>query len=263
MPRAGRTRRRTPDAPAAWQPTWSDEFDQADGSAPSPARWVYDVGGGGWGNNELQSYTDRRDNSFIRGGALVIKAVRENVQGADGIAREYTSARLKTLGTFAQAYGRFEARIRIPRGQGIWPAFWMLGDNIGTARVARVRRDRHHGEHRPRADHRPRHAARPRLLGRAGPRRASFTHPAGGRSPTTSTSSPSSGSRASIRWYVDGTLYATRNASDLPGGTRWVFDHGFFILLNVAVGGNWPGNPDDDDILPQEMVVDWVRVFRR
>ena len=232
--------------PASWQPTWNDEFNQPDGSAPSPAKWVYDVGGGGWGNNELESYTDRRENSFIRNGALVIKAAREQFRGADGVPRNYTSARLKTLGTFAQTYGRFEARIRIPRGQGIWPAFWMLGENIGTAGwpacgeidiMENIGRE-------PNIVHGTLHG--PGYSGGQGRPHRSRTRP-DDRSPTTSTSSPSSGSRRRIRWYVDGNLYATRNASDLPGGARWVFDHGFFILLNVAVGGNWPGNPDAHD----------------
>ena len=247
---------------ASWQPTWSDEFDQADGSAPSTARWVYDVGGNGWGNNELQSYTDRRDNSFIRGGALVIKAVRENVTGADSIAREYTSARLKTLGTFEQAYGRFEARIRIPRGQGIWPAFWMLGNNVGPAGwpacgeidiMENVGRE-------PTVVHGTLHG--PGYSGGQG-LTASFTNPAERPFADDFHVFAIEWERSSIRWYVDGALYATRNASDLPGGTRWVYDHGFFILLNVAVGGNWPGNPDATTSWPQEMVVDWVRVFRR
>ena len=127
----GADRPASPDA--SWQLTWSDEFDGADGSAPAAARWVCDTGGGGWGNNELQTYTDRRENSVIRGGTLVITAVKERFAGADGITRDYTSARLKTSGTFAQACGRFEGRMKLPRGQGIWPAFWMLGDNLASA----------------------------------------------------------------------------------------------------------------------------------
>src|SRR5262249_21216572 len=110
---------------------WSDEFDGPAGSAPDQTKWNYDTGGGGWGNNELETYTSRTPNAFLDGeGQLVIKAVKETFTGADGIRRDYTSARLLTRGKFTQRYGRFEARIKLPFGQGIWPAFWMLGANI-------------------------------------------------------------------------------------------------------------------------------------
>jgi beta-glucanase (GH16 family) len=109
---------------------WSDEFDGSNGSAPDPKKWTYDLGGAGWGNNELETYTKRRENAHIENGNLVITARKEHYEGTDHIAREYTSARLKTQGLFTQAFGRFEARIKIPQGQGIWPAFWMLGNNI-------------------------------------------------------------------------------------------------------------------------------------
>src|SRR5712671_4155151 len=109
---------------------WSDEFSSANGSAPDSTKWTYDLGGGGWGNQELQSYTSRPQNVQMQKGNLVITALQENYTGTDGIARNYTSARLKSQNLFAQAFGRFEARIRIPRGQGIWPAFWMLGADL-------------------------------------------------------------------------------------------------------------------------------------
>src|SRR5919206_3248199 len=110
---------------------WADEFDGAAGSAPDQSKWNYDVGGNGWGNNELETYTRRTDNAFLDGnGHLIIKVIKETFTGTDGIRRDYTSARLLTKGKFTQRYGRFEARLRLPFGQGIWPAFWMLGDNI-------------------------------------------------------------------------------------------------------------------------------------
>jgi beta-glucanase (GH16 family) len=112
---------------------WSDEFNVANGSAPDPTKWTYDLGGGGWGNQELETYTSRPVNAQIQNGDLVITARQETYTGTDGITRNYTSARLKTQGLFSQAYGRFEARIKIPRGQGLWPAFWMLGSDISTA----------------------------------------------------------------------------------------------------------------------------------
>ena len=247
---------------AAWRLTWSDEFDAPDGSAPSAARWVHDLGGDGWGNHELQTYTDRRDNSVIRGGSLVIRAAREHATGRDGITREYTSARLKTLGTFSQAYGRFEARIRIPRGQGIWPAFWMMGDNVEAAGwpacgeidvMENIGREPNvvHG-----TVHGPGYSGGQSLT-------ASFTNPAGRPFADDFHVFAIEWEPSVIRWYSDSTLYATRTLSGVPGGSRWVFDHPFFVLLNVAVGGDWPGNPDATTAFPQEMVVDWVRVYKR
>ncbi|HPU57416.1 MAG TPA: glycoside hydrolase family 16 protein, partial [Verrucomicrobiota bacterium] len=108
-----------------WTLVWADEFDQPDGSSPDSAKWTFDIGATGWGNNEWQYYTSRTNNARIENGCLVIEAKAEQYQGAN-----YTSARLKTQGKASWTYGRIEARIQIPRGQGIWPAFWMLGTNI-------------------------------------------------------------------------------------------------------------------------------------
>jgi beta-glucanase (GH16 family) len=115
-----------------WTLVWSDEFDGTNGSSPSSTNWVMETGGGGWGNNELESYTARTENASIQDGNLVITARKEPYTGTDGIARDYTSARMKTQGKFSWKYGKVEARIKIPYGQGIWPAFWMLGDDITT-----------------------------------------------------------------------------------------------------------------------------------
>src|SRR5437660_7225047 len=115
----------------SWVLSWSDEFDGPVGTAPDRSKWGYDVGGNGWGNNELEYYTSRTNNAFLDGnGNLAIKAIKENYTGSDGITRSYTSARLLTSARFVQSYGRFEARIKLPVGQGIWPAFWMLGNDI-------------------------------------------------------------------------------------------------------------------------------------
>jgi beta-glucanase (GH16 family) len=111
---------------------WSDEFSGPDGSPPDSSKWTFDTGGNGWGNNEFESYTSRTQNAQLKGGKLVITAQKETYTGADGIARNYTSARMKTQGLFSQAYGRFEARIKIPAGQGIWHAFRMLGKDISS-----------------------------------------------------------------------------------------------------------------------------------
>ena len=111
---------------------WADEFSGPNGSAPDPAKWTYDLGGNGWGNDELETYTNRLQNAHIEDGNLVIQAAKEQFTGPDGVARSYTSARLKTLGRFEPTYGRMEARIKIPSGQGMWPAFWMLGANAAS-----------------------------------------------------------------------------------------------------------------------------------
>src|SRR6266508_4837736 len=121
------------DNPAVWSLAWSDEFDGPNGSAVDSTKWSFDIGGNGWGNNELETYTSRTANAYRDGGMLVIKALKETFKGSDNITRDYTSARLLTKNKFSQAYGRFEARIKIPYGQGIWPAFWLLGANIDTA----------------------------------------------------------------------------------------------------------------------------------
>src|SRR5260370_12459094 len=117
-------------AAAQWKLVWSDEFNGSDGSSVDSSKWGFDVGGGGWGNNELESYTARPVNVQQKGGNLVITALKEDYTGADGKARHYTSGRIKTKGLFSQAYGRFEARMQPPLGKGIGPAFWILGDNI-------------------------------------------------------------------------------------------------------------------------------------
>src|SRR6185369_5888891 len=118
---------RPPRAPDPWQLVWSDEFNGTDGSLPDPSKWVMETGNWGWGNNELEYYTNRAANAQRKSGNLVITAIKENYGGS-----AYTSARIKTQGFFEHTYGRVEARIKIPFGQGIWPAFWMLGADIAT-----------------------------------------------------------------------------------------------------------------------------------
>jgi beta-glucanase (GH16 family) len=248
--------------PPSWTLAWSDEFDGANGSRPDESRWVYDLGGGGWGNQELQTYTSRTDNAVIRDGALVITARAEPFTGSDGIARDYTSARLKTKDRFAQSYGKFEARIQVPRGQGIWPAFWMLGadiDAVSWPQCGEIDVMENIGRE-PTTIHGTMH----------GPGYS------GGGGLGTGTPSPDGKPFADafhvfavewepgeVRWYLDGRQYFSRKPSDLPAGTRWVFDHDFFLLLNVAVGGSWPGNPDATTTFPQEMKVDYVRAYKR
>jgi beta-glucanase (GH16 family) len=245
-----------------WILSWSDEFNLPNGSTVDRTKWSPEVGGKKWGNNELEYYTDRLKNLYVKGGNLVIKAQWGKYTGTDGVAADYTSARLQTKGKFSQAYGRFEARIRLPYGQGIWPAFWLLGDdldkvdwpncgeidimeNIGNERFAV------HGTiHGPGYGGADSMSATYKLAGR---RRFSddFHIFAAEWEPNV------------IRFYVDQDLYATRTPADLPPGQKWVFDHPFFVLLNLAVGGDWPGNPDASTVFPQTMLVDYVRVYRR
>jgi len=212
-------------------------------------------------NNELQSYTDRASNASLSGdGQLLIHARREPFQGADGIAREYTSARLKTQGRFEQTYGRFEARLQIPRGQGIWPAFWMMGADLATVgwpRCGEIDIMENIGKEAATVHatiHGPGYSGAD-SIGDA------YTMPGGAPVADAFHVFAAEWEPAVIRFYVDGTLFSTRTPADLKAGQTWVFDHPFFVILNVAVGGNWPGNPDGSTVFPQAMRVDYVRVY--
>jgi beta-glucanase (GH16 family) len=252
----------SPTPPSSWTLVWSDEFEGLAGATVDATRWRFDVGGGGWGNQELQSYTDRARNAHLSGdGALVIDVLREGHTGPDGIPREFTSARLKTQGTFAETYGRFEARLKVPHGQGIWPAFWMLGTDITSAgwpACGEIDVMEHIGRE-PALVHGTIHG--PGYSGGSGIGSA-FTLPAG-RFADDFHVFAVEWDRDVLRWYVDGQLYLTRTPAHLPTGTRWVFDHPFFLILNVAVGGTWPGPPDATTVFPQRMLVDYVRVYRK
>jgi beta-glucanase (GH16 family) len=253
------TRPRRP-APT-WTLVWSDEFDGPDGSAPDPTKWGYDLGGNGWGNNEWETYTNRTQNAQVTAGNLVITAANEVYTGADGITRNYTSARLISKGKFSQAYGRMEARIRIPYGQGIWPAFWMLGDNIGTVgwpTCGEIDIMENVGKE-PGTVHGTVHG--PGYSGANGIGAAYSL--VSGRFADDFHIFALEWELNTLRFYVDGQLYKTTTASDIPTGTTWVFDHSFFFILNVAVGGGWPGYPDGTTTFPQTMQVDYVRVYKR
>ena len=245
-----------------WTLVWKDEFMGPAGAGPDLSKWVPETGGGGWGNDELEYYTARPQNVAQRDGNLVIQVLKEKFTGPDGVTRDYTSARLKTLGKFSQTYGRFEARIKIPRGQGIWPAFWMMGDDIdkvGWPDSGEIDIMENIGKE-PSIVHGTIHG--PGYSGDKGPT-ASYESP---------DHRPFAGDfhiyavewePEAIRFYVDDHLYSTRMPADLPKGTKWVYSHPFFLLLNVAVGGNWPGNPDVSSVYPQVMLVDYVRVYSR
>jgi beta-glucanase (GH16 family) len=245
-----------------WKLVWSDEFAGANGSVADAGKWEYETGGNGWGNNELEYYTKRSQNAAQVDGNLVITALRENYTGPDNISREFTSARLKTAGKFSQKYGRFEARMKLPSTQGMWPAFWMLGDNVGQVNWPAC------GE-----------IDIMELVGSAPSTVLGTLHGPGysGEHGISKQLTLADGKRFSddfhvfavewepnvIRFYVDQTLLASRTPADLPEGKQWVFDHPFFIILNLAIGGNLPGPPDATTVLPQKMVIDYVRVYAR
>lgn len=254
-----------------WQLVWSDEFEGPAGQLPDAANWVMEIGRGpgndGWGNAELQYYIDRPDNVSLDGnGNLAITALRESFAGAP-----YTSARIKTQGKFEQAYGRFEARIKMPWGPGLWPAFWMLGANIETVPWPRC------GE----IDIMEYRGQEPSII-------HGSVHGPGysGGSPITKNYALQNSrfdtdfhvfavewGEEYINFFVDDVVYQQITLEDVEniidresatGDSRaeWVYDQPFFILLNVAVGGNYVGFPAQETTFPQTMLVDYVKVYR-
>jgi len=241
-----------PVAPSPAVPTtaWSDEFDGPANALPDGSKWTYDLGGGGWGNQELETYTNQPDNVHLDGQGHLVIHVASTPAG-------YTSARLKTQGRFAVQYGRIEIRAKVPFGQGLWPAFWMLGTNITSVgwpqcgeldimeQVGREPSTNHGTAHGP---------------GYSGGNGVSATYTlSGGRKFSddfhvfTIVWAPQT-----VTFYVDDNAYATVTPASLHGAT-WVFDRQFFLVLNVAVGGTFPGSPDATTQFPQEMIVDYVR----
>jgi len=248
--------------PTVWSLVWSDEFDGPTGSAVDASKWVLETGGSGWGNNELEYYTNRPVNAHLENGKLVITSVRETYTGPDNVTRNYTSARLKTQGKFSLTYGRIEARLKVPYGQGMWPAFWMLGadiDQVGWPACGEMDIMENIGRE-PSMVHGTIHG--PGYSGGNG-LGASYSLPNGRNFADDFHTFAIEWEPNVIRFYVDGLLYKTRTPADLPANSSWVFAHPFFILLNVAVGGFWPGNPDASTVFPQTMIVDYVRVYQR
>ena len=245
-----------------WKLAWADEFDGPDGSAVDAAKWSAEEGGDGWGNQEREYYTKSTDNARQEQGNLVIEARTDGASqhGCWYGPCQYTSARLVTAGKLEQAYGRFEARIQIPKGQGMWPAFWLLGNDIGPAGWPGC------GE----TDIMENIGKEPGTV------HGSLHGPGYVQGLTSSKSLPGGASlgdafhvyaaeweASEIRFYLDGAVYKTFTKGDLPAGTKWVFDHPNFILLNLAVGGQWPGDPDGATPFPQQMKVDYVRVYTK
>jgi len=248
-------------ARTGWKLTWSDEFNQPNGAAPDSAKWTALNGGGGWGNQELEYYTSRPENVRIENGNLVITARMEAYAGPDGVQRPYTSARLETKGKFEQLYGRVEARIKVPHGQGVWPAFWMLGsdiDKVGWPACGEIDIMENIGKE-PSTVHGTLHGVGYTPAGVS----AAYSLPDGKKLSDDFHVFAVEWEPKQIRFYVDDILYSTDIPENAPAGTKWPFEHPEFILLNFAVGGEWPAYPDDKAHFPQQMLVDYVRVYEK
>jgi beta-glucanase (GH16 family) len=239
--------------------TWQDEFNAPAGTAVDSSKWNFDIGGGGFGNNEREYYTNSTRNAVQDGqGNLVITARKENPNNYQCWygACQYTSARMLTSGKFTQKYGHFEARLKTPKGQGIWPAFWLLGDNLGSVGWPNS------GE----IDIMENIGKEPNTV--YGTIHGPGYSGSGGISKGTTNGAPLGDgfhtyaidwSPNLIVWTFDNVEYHRVTPASL-NGNNWVFDHPFFIIMNVAVGGFWPGDPDATSTYPQSMTVDYVRV---
>jgi beta-glucanase (GH16 family) len=241
---------------------WADEFEGEAGAKPDPSRWRRETGGGGWGNGELQFYTNSANNASLDGnGNLAITARRGSPEGASchyGTCL-YTSARLVSADRFSQAYGRFEARLKVPKGKGFWPAFWMLGENFYTdgwpvsGEIDVVENVGHEPDVVTGSLHGPGYSGVRSVTG-------SYRLPGGQELGDAFHVFTTDWTPDSVTWYVDGVQFLQKTRADIPG--TWVFDHQFFLLLNLAVGGHWPGPPDQDSRFPQSFLVDYVRVYQ-
>ncbi|MEL0651871.1 glycoside hydrolase family 16 protein [Algibacter sp. TI.3.09] len=230
-----------------------DEFDT--NGALDSSIWDFNIGNGenGWGNNELQYYTNRAENAVVQNGVLIMTANKESFQGSD-----YTSARILTKGKFEQTYGRFEARIRLPYGQGLWPAFWLLGadvDEVGWPQCGEIDIMENRGQE-------------PTLIS------GTVHGPGYSAGESISKSYELTNDRFDtgfhifgiewgpeyINYYVDDVLYNQITPEDVTG--EWVYDHPFFIIINMAIGGDYVGAPNEETVFPQTMLVDYVRVYK-
>jgi beta-glucanase (GH16 family) len=235
-----------------------DEFDT--NGIPNPAIWGYNIGTGtevglvGWGNNELQYYTDHSENVTVQNGKLIITAIKEDFKGSS-----YTSARLITKGRFEQTYGRYEARIRVPFGKGIFPAFWLLGDDSnGTQiwpQIGEIDIMEFVGDEPTKVFgtvHGP---------GYSGGESISKAYELeNDRFDTGFHIFGIEWGPEYINYYVDDVLYNQITPADVTG--EWVFDHPFYIIINLAVGGTFVGSPDANTVFPQNMLIDYVRVYK-
>lgn len=240
-----------------WQLVWSDDFTGAAGTSPDPSKWSFDIGTGenGWGNQELQYYTSRPSNIALDGsGNLVITARQESFSGSP-----FTSARIKTKGKFSQGYGRFEARIKSVTGPGIWPAFWMLGANIDAKpwpQCGEIDIMEQRGQE-PYINNGSIHGP-----GYSGANAITKSYAlSNGRFDTDFHIYAVEWGVDYIDFFVDDFLYQRITPKDVPG--EWVYNQPFFIIMNVAVGGNYVGFPTAGTPFPQSMTVDYVKVYKQ
>ncbi len=237
---------------------WQDEF-STDG-APSSSLWTFDIGTGenGWGNSELQYYTSRSENVRIADGNLIITAAEESFEGS-----AYTSARLLTKGLFDQQYGRFEARMQLPWGQGIWPAFWMLGADIddnewpGAGEIDIMEFRGQDPTIVLGSVHGPGYCGANTLCDE--PAVSKEYELEGDRFDTGFHVFGIEWGPNYINYYVDDVLYNQITPDDVSG--EWVFDKPFYMIINLAVGGNFVGSPNSETVFPQTLLVDYVRVY--
>ncbi len=253
---------------SSWQLSWQDEFNEAAGTRPNSSKWVYNTGGEPrWGNKEWQYYTNRPQNVSTDGqGNLAITARRERLPGMANCPYgtcDITSARITTMERFEQAYGKFEARIKVPAGQGLWPAFWMMGndsDTIGWPKSGEIDVMEIVGKE-PSTLYGTLHGPIKfgRHMGAGG-----FTKlPGGAKFADDFHVFAVEWSPEQITWTLDGTPYLSMTKSQRLNGMRWVFDHPFYMLLNLAVGGGWPGPPNEQTKFPATLLVDYVRVYTK
>lgn len=237
--------------PEGWELVWHDEFD---GDEINEENWTYDIGAGGWGNGESQYYTDRPENARIEDGFLVIEARQERFMDS-----YYTSARLKSQGLQEFQYGRIEARLRVPVGRGLWPAFWMLGSNfseVGWPNSGEIDIMEYIGREPDLifgTIHGPGYSG---ALGLSHWNRQDYDiadefHTYG-----------IEWDEDQITWFYDGEEYGSYSRSDV-GERDWPFDQPFFFILNLALGGTLPGPIGLDTVFPSQYLVDYVRVFQR
>jgi beta-glucanase (GH16 family) len=237
--------------PAGWKLTWSDEFD---GTTINRSNWTFDLGGGGWGNGEMENYTSRPENARLENGNLVIEARQEKMEGS-----YYTSARLKTQGLQSFQYGRIEARIKVPSGAGLWPAFWMLGADFNGKNwpdCGEIDIMEYIGKEPDLIMgtlHGPGYSG---ALGLGKWNRQKYNIADEYHTYAVEWQADE------ISWFYDGVKYHTVTKADV-GIRTWVGERPFFIILNLAVGGSLPGLVGLKTVFPTQMLVDYVRVFQK
>ena len=239
-----------------WEVVWEDDFEGPTSQLPDPSKWRFDIGTD-WGNAQLEFDTDRPTNVSLDGnGNLAITAREEDYQGS-----AYTSGRINTMKFFDATYGRFEARIKLPTGRGVWPAFWLLGANfesVGWPDCGEIDILEYRGQEPTILHgslHGPGYSGGNAVSGR-------HTYPGPGGLDLDFHTYAVEWNEERIVWLIDGQSYQTFTRGGLPNGAAWVFNHSFFIILNVAIGGHFVGPPNGQTTFPQTMLVDWVRVHQ-